>query len=66
MRGDSKPKNKPLHRVEYTIISPDGFTGSVTRDMMQADLAKLLMVDGVSLSSVNREAATFRRPKKKR
>lgn len=55
-----------LHRVEYQINCPDRLQGKVTRQMAQAALGKLLLMDGVTLINVNCEPPTFVPWKKKK
>ena len=50
---------QPKHKVEYSMILPEGGVGKITQSMAQAALAHLLLEHGITLISVNREPAVF-------
>ena len=54
-----------LHRVEYIVRYADGMQGKITQNLTQAALGKLLLIEGITLLNVNREAPAYI-PRKKR
>ena len=55
-----------IHKVEYTVTSPNGMCGKTTQFMSQAALSRLLLEDGVVLLNVNKpDPVYFPRKKKK-
>jgi len=50
---------QPKHKVEYSMVLPEGGAGKITQSMTQTALAHLLLDSGITLISVNREPAVF-------
>ena len=50
---------QPKHKVEYSMILPEGGAGKITPSMTQTALARLLLEPEITLISVNREPAVF-------
>lgn len=60
--------DEPKHKVEYSMVLPDGNTGKITRYMTQKGLAALLVNPEVTLIGVNCPDPVFipyKRKKKK-
>ena len=55
----TRSSRQPKHKVEYSIILPEGGAGKITQSMTQTTLAHLLLEPGITLISVNRKPAVF-------
>lgn len=54
-----------IHKVEYSMVLPDGTKGTITRNMDQNAISELLSRPDVVLIGVNREVPVFYPRRKK-